>query len=159
MVTGSLATMSAFHLWSQEVKVADFLFYLFIFLFFLFFIFIFISFIPKLRKNTWIKSIDWLLFKMIIMVSVALSSHPLTKEQNGLARFHRMVNESHLFCSLYFLFGADTETMSVLNVYGYGIYRMQWLGKWEIGNTRTERQLSCCRLFVIVWCSWWLCWP
>ena len=40
MVTGCLVTMSAFHLWSQEVKVADFLFYLFIFLFFIF-IFIF----------------------------------------------------------------------------------------------------------------------
>ena len=43
MVTGSLATMSAFHLWSQEVKVADFLFYLLIFLFF-YFLFLFLFF-------------------------------------------------------------------------------------------------------------------
>ena len=45
MVTGSLATMSAFHLWSQEVKVADFLFYLFIFFILLIFIFYFIFFL------------------------------------------------------------------------------------------------------------------
>ena len=66
------------------------------------------------------------------MVSVALSSHPLTKEQNGFARLTHgndgMVNEINLLCSLYFRFGADTETMSVFNVYGYGIYRMQWVG-------------------------------
>ena len=79
------------------------------------------------------------------MVSVALSSHPLTKEQNGFARLTHgndgMVNEIHLFCSLYFRFGADTETISVLNVYGYGIYRMQWVGtgKWE---THAQRQAA-----------------
>ena len=38
MVTGCLVTMSAFHLWSQEVKLADFLFFfIHLFLFFTFF--------------------------------------------------------------------------------------------------------------------------
>ena len=40
MVTGCLVTMSAFHLWSQEVKLADFLFFfIHLFLFFTFFFF------------------------------------------------------------------------------------------------------------------------
>ena len=39
MVTGCLVTMSAFHLWSQEVKLADFLFFFYSSLFIFYFLF------------------------------------------------------------------------------------------------------------------------